>query len=399
MKIYDFVVIGGGVFGVTTALELAKRKHTVALLNPDSIPHHLAASTDISKAVRMEYGTDWEYARMAEESIEGWKHWNTLFNDTLYHEVGFLMLCRQPISSQVQQFERSSYDNLTKAGFNSEILDSEQIGDRFPAFMKDQFSNACFNKHGGYVESGRAIEVLANYAFRKGVEIFEEQTAVEFVIENGRLNAVKTGEGMTFHCGHAIVAAGSGTPKLVPDLAAYMKVTGHPVFWLKPQNPTFFLAESLPVFTADISNTGWYGFPFSPKQGIVKIAKHTNGLKIDPVNDDRRVNDNEVVEMREFVGKYMPGLANAPLVYTRRCLYTDTLDGHFWIDHHPGIAGLSVSSGGSGHGMKMAPVLGIMTADMAEGRESKYSDRYKWRHLDPETLQKEEARFVEKRQL
>lgn len=62
--------------------------------------------------------------------------------------------------------------------------------------------------------------------------------------------------------------------------------------------------------------------------------------------------------MRAFVQMTFPALVNAPLVFTRRCLYTDTLDGHFWIDNHPEIKGLSVGSGGSGHGMKMAPLLG-----------------------------------------
>ena len=89
-----------------------------------------------------------------------------------------------------------------------------------------------------------------------------------------------------------------------------------------------------------------------------------------------------------------PTLADAPLVYTRRCLYTDTLDGHFWIDQHPEIKGLSVSSGGSGHGMKMAPILGEMTADIAEGKTHQFSKRYRWRHLTAETVQVEEARFV-----
>jgi glycine/D-amino acid oxidase-like deaminating enzyme len=70
------------------------------------------------------------------------------------------------------------------------------------------------------------------------------------------------------------------------------------------------------------------------------------------------------------------------------------LDGHFWIDQHPEIKGLSVSSGGSGHGFKMGPVIGEMTADMVEGKEHVFSKRYRWRHLDIETKQCEEARHL-----
>jgi NSS family neurotransmitter:Na+ symporter len=94
-----------------------------------------------------------------------------------------------------------------------------------------------------------------------------------------------------------------------------------------------------------------------------------------------------------------PELIDAPLVFSRRCLYTDTLDGHFWIDNHPEIKGLSVSSGGSGHGLKMAPILGAMTADVVEGKSHEFSERHRWRHLTKDTTQMEEARHVIDRKL
>ena len=103
--------------------------------------------------------------------------------------------------------------------------------------------------------------------------------------------------------------------------------------------------------------------------------------------------------MRSFVKQTFPELYDAPLVFTRRCLYIDTLDGHFWIDRHPKIEGLSVSSGGSGHGLKMAPLLGEMAADIVEGKSHEFSKRYRWRHLTADTSQVEEARYVIDRKL
>ncbi len=391
---YDFLIIGGGVFGITAAVELAKRKYKVGLLNPDSIPHHLAASTDITKAVRMEYGSDKEYFKMAEICIERWHEWNDFFGETLYHEVGFLMLCSGNMDSDQHSFEKHSLHNLKDAGYQTDRLSSKRIHDRFPAVNSDIYVDGNFNPRGGYTESGRTIERLADYARSLGVEIYEGQTVNGFIVEKGRLEAVTTKEGNTYKCGHTIVAAGAATPFLLPELQPYMKSTGHPVFWLKPNDPALFKPSHLPVFTADISNTGWYGFPFLSKKGVVKIAKHTNGVSIHPDKDDRQITDVEVNDMRAFVKSSFQALVSAPLVYTRRCLYTDTLDGHFWIDHHPEVKGLSVSSGGSGHGMKMAPVLGEMTADMAEGKTHMFSERYKWRHLTSETTQVEEARFV-----
>lgn len=394
MAKYDFLIVGGGVFGMTAAVELAQRKHKVGLINPESIPHHLAASTDVTKIVRMEYGTDEEYFLMAEQSIKGWKAWNELFKEKLYHEVGFLMLCQTDISNERHRYEQASCDNLEKHGYPLQRLDAKGLKQRFPAINTTTYVDANFNPHAGYVEASKTVEVLANYARSLGVEIHEGQTAESFIIEKGQLQGVKTREGQTFSCGHAIVAAGVHTHYLLPELKPYIKSTGHPVFWLKPSNSELFQSPNLPVFAADISNTGWYGFPFLPQFGIIKIAKHSSGLHIYPDQDDRHISDSEVNEMRLFLELSFPDLVDAPLVYTRRCLYTDTLDGHFWIDRHPEIKGLSVSTGGSGHGLKMAPILGAMTADAAEGKSHQFSERYRWRHLTCHTNQSEEARYV-----
>ncbi|MDH3651141.1 MAG: FAD-dependent oxidoreductase [Saprospiraceae bacterium] len=399
MKRFDFLIVGAGIFGVSSAIELRKRKYSVALLNPDTIPHHLAASTDISKAVRLEYGSDREYFEMAAICIERWRSWNDLFNADLYNEVGFLMLGKEPLNSPNQSYEKASIHLLKEYGYHTEILDSEEVAERFPALNPTAYQLAHYNRVGGYVESGKVVDTLTSYARELGIEISEHQTVCKLQIRNHQLGSVMTAEGQHYSAGQTIICAGANTPYLLPELKPFMKVTGHPVFHVVPKSTTAYRAPALPVFTADISNTGWYGFPLHPSHGVVKMAKHSKGLELDPISDNRRVTDIEVRDFRDFREVSFPTLAEDPLVFTRRCLYTDTLDGHFWIDQHPEIKGLSVSSGGSGHGMKMGPILGEMTADMAEGIEHRFSRRYRWRELTSQTIQAEEARFVENRML
>src|SRR6059036_2299919 len=88
------IVVGAGINGVTAAIELKKRGHRVILLDPGPLPHPLAASTDISKAVRAAYGADEEYSALAERSIRLWRKWNKEFGVELYREVG-VMFVRQ----------------------------------------------------------------------------------------------------------------------------------------------------------------------------------------------------------------------------------------------------------------------------------------------------------------
>lgn len=392
MKKPDFLIVGAGIFGITTAIQLRKRKYAVAILNPDKIPHPLAASTDISKIVRMEYGSDAFYMKMAAKCIPIWREWNDLLGEKLYHEVGFMLACREPMEQQKKGFEKTSFDNLIAHGYQPERLTGAAISNRFPAFKKETYVDGFYHKKAGFVESGRAIEKLTEYARQIGVSVFEGQTAAELIQSNNQIFGVKTKEGLEFQAGHTIICAGAHTPYLVPDLKPFMKITGHAVFHVKPSQPELFESPNLSVFCADISKTGWYGFPLHPKEKVVKIGNHGIGQDLHPTKDERIVTEGDIQAFRTFLKGTFPSLTHAPIVYTRRCLYCDVLDGHFWIDQHPELKNLTIGTGGSGHGFKMGPMLGTMVANAAEGLDDDWLDRFRWRFLSSETVIEEEAR-------
>src|SRR3989440_8639425 len=116
------IVVGGGINGVTAAIELKKRGHRVMLVDPGPLPHPLAASTDISKAVRAAYGADEDYAALAERSIAVWREWNKNFGIELYHEIGFLFLRQRQM--QPGDFEFESFELLRKRGHKVQRINS-----------------------------------------------------------------------------------------------------------------------------------------------------------------------------------------------------------------------------------------------------------------------------------
>src|SRR5262245_8665251 len=110
------LVIGGGIFGVTTARALAARGIAATVVDA-RIPHPLAESTDISKVVRIDYGADEDYTRLGEQALEGWRSWEAT---QFFHETGVTYLSRGPLAG----FERDSYELLTRRGHRLERLDA-----------------------------------------------------------------------------------------------------------------------------------------------------------------------------------------------------------------------------------------------------------------------------------
>ncbi|HSH01484.1 MAG TPA: FAD-dependent oxidoreductase [Anaerolineae bacterium] len=379
MSISDIHIIGAGIFGVTAALELQQRGHQVTLIDPGPLPHPLAASTDISKVVRLEYGTDEQYMLMVNQAIDGWHNWNEQWAEPLYHQTGVTMLTRQPMAPG--GFEYESYQLMRQHGLTPQRLSADDITHRFPAWQPGAYVDGYFHARGGFAQSGQVVTALLAQAQRIGVQLLAGTTIQQLNIEKNRLTALITTANEKLPLNQALLAAGPWTPYLLPELKAVMRPSGHPVFHLKPANPQLFTPPNFVVFTADITNTGWYGFPLHPSEKVIKIANHGVGQQLHPTSDPRLVTPQDEAHLRAFLATTFPALVDAPIVYTRRCLYCDTLDEHFWIDHHPTIRGLAVASGGSGHGFKFAPILGPLIADMLDHQPNPWLAKFQWRDL------------------
>jgi glycine/D-amino acid oxidase-like deaminating enzyme len=370
-------VIGAGVYGATAALALRRRGYAVTLLDPGPLPHPLAASTDISKVVRMDYGPDSDYFALMERALNGWRRWNRDWPEPLFHEGGVMFLTRAPM--QPGGFEYESHRLLVERGYAVERLDAAAIRRRFPAWSTGAYVDGYYNPVGGFAESGRVVSRLLEEAVHAGVDLRPGATAAGIRTHGGAVTGVDVAGGAAVPAQHVVVAGGAWTHYLLPALSGALRSSGMPVFHLQPDDPELFRAARFPTFGADLSATGYYGFPLHPLQGVVKIGNHGPGRVMHPEARQRAVTPEETEALRDFLRATFPALASAPIVYTRVCLYSDTWDGHFWIARDPDTAGLVVAAGDSGHAFKFAPVLGDLIADALEGQANPWSHKFRWR--------------------
>ncbi len=168
------VVVGGGVFGATAALELRTRGHAVTLVDPGPLPHPDASSTDISKVIRADYGSDVFYARLVRQCIDRWHEWNTEAGRPLYHEAGYLILAREEM--QPGGFEHDSWKVLSELGHPLDRLVPGELSRRFPSWSEERYPDGYYNHRAGWAESGNVVSWLLGKARDAGVQLVEGQT-------------------------------------------------------------------------------------------------------------------------------------------------------------------------------------------------------------------------------
>ena len=370
------IIVGAGINGVTAAIELKKRGHELLLVDQGPLPHALAASTDISKAVRTASGADEDYTALAERSIKLWRKWNEDFGAKLYHEVGVMFVRRREM--EPGDFEYESFKLQQKRGLKVVRMNGSQFWRRFPAWNPELYRDGVLEIEAGYAESGRTVAILIERAKAAGIELYENVTFSRLDERDNRVSGIALDNGQRIAADFVVMAMGAWTPYVLPFTKKFFRATGQPVFHLKPSDPELFAAERFPVFGADITTTGYYGFPIN-RDGVVKIANHGPGREMSPDSAERVVNSADERNLREFLAATFPALADAPIVHTRMCMYCDTHDGHFWIARDPEREGLVLAAGDNGHGFKFAPVLGGIIADAVEGKDNPLLNKFRWR--------------------
>ena len=97
----------------------------------------------------------------------------------------------------------------------------------------------------------------------------------------------------------------------------------------------------------------------------LKLALHKHVVEVDPDNVDRAIQRADEEILTQMLMKYIPDAAGNILTL-KSCLYTNSEDENFIIDHLPGYDNkVTIASGFSGHGFKFASVIGEILADLA----------------------------------
>jgi glycine/D-amino acid oxidase-like deaminating enzyme len=348
----EVAIVGGGVFGLAAALELAARGHRVRLHEADAaLPAARAASNDVSKAWRRIYGaatTTW--APRALDAIARWRSLERRTGRRFVHDTGYLAVAT---TFAPGGFEFDGAAALARLGGPTvEVLAPAAARARFPLFATPDGATALFDPQSGWLDPVEAVRALAQAAAAAGAEI---------------RTAVRIADPAALRADAVLIAAGAWMTKVLGAHAP-------------PATPTLQIerlhrvragtraSAPLPFWSFDIATAGFYGFGgFGERvSDLVKVARHFPGPAVDP-DAERIPPADEVARSDAFVARYLPGLEPAA-AETRTCLYTMSPDGEFVFDAVPGRPGLFVAGCGSGHAFKFGPLLGVWAADAIEGR-------------------------------
>lgn len=218
MQAPDTVVVGGGLIGLLTAVELADRGVKVLVLEKDDIGFEQSGRS--VAAINLPGGdVNGGPQSMLRLSAEQWSSFEDRWHCKIdLNDEGWYILVADAEDEAWLEIERSTWQNT--AGFSeSKTLDAEAARKRFPQ-LEGPFL-ALDARHGGHVDAMMVMNGLRQVASRLGVEIRCGTMTTGFQRRGETITAVKTRAG-SVACGTVIVAAGLWSPYLCDQLGFHI---------------------------------------------------------------------------------------------------------------------------------------------------------------------------------
>lgn len=211
----SYLIVGAGVFGVSTAYHLVKKypDRSITLVDRDAYDaeSRVAASWDWNKVVRADYD-DIVYCQMGLESQDVFKTdplWKPYF-----HETGIYWMCRSDYAQEV-------IDNYKKLGRDADLkavpVDEARklYGGLFEDADYSDVKEVLVNKTSGWAAAGDCLRAVTRECLDLGVKYVTAEVAALQFDQSGRCTGLKTVKGDTLTASNVILSTGAYTPKLL----------------------------------------------------------------------------------------------------------------------------------------------------------------------------------------
>ena len=370
MRTCDVLVVGAGLMGCASALELAKRGYSVLVAERAHAPG-TETTAKSGAIIRAHYGVP-ELVQMALEANKRFQRFGELFGgDAGWTPCGYAVLVDQNDVSTL----KLNIEMHQQLGVEVELLAPDAFGRMAPGVRTNDVALVAWEPNGGYASPAQTVRSFAEGATQHGVQ-FVFGVPVVGAKKEGEGWQVELGDGTQVSCGQVVICTGNwsrGVGELfglhlpVRPMRAQIVVVERPASF-RGMFPVVSDLINLAYFRADGEGGMWVGSSDSADlQDFQAVPVRHGAVEYDPEADARAISDAKSKAALRFEG--VDALDKGGVQRAFCGLYETTPDWQPIIDS---LDSVHVAVGFSGHGFKLATVMGEEMACRVEGADSPF---------------------------
>jgi sarcosine oxidase subunit beta len=372
MQTHDVIVIGAGIAGAATAFFLADRGLDVGLVE---MGHPASGPTGRSSAITHAFYLQSELSRLAIAGVDVLRRIPELTGEAKVHiECGMMWVCGADASSAWKEAAL----RIAREGSAIDEVPLEELESLSPGINLEGIELALWEPAYGYADPYGAANALVKGARQRGAHIHLNTKVREIEVANGKVQGVRLVDGRRLSSPQLVLAAGVWTKPLVAALGYELPIHAerHVMAVLDGKGKA---REYMPFSWCDdlLCN---YARPDGERVILCGVwAGGGTGIRHQTLSRPERVTapesyqedteEQECIDTLSLILPRFPRLAELGVRPGYAGLYDMSPDDNPLIGPIPGINGLTVICGSSGHGFKLGAGVGQEVARLvAEGR-------------------------------
>lgn len=355
----DVVVVGAGIFGTSIAFQLVRRGAGRVVLIDRHGPASGASGRSFEQ-VRRHYSNELTI-RMADRGFEMFANWagEVGVGDPGYVALGYLLLVDEASVDAC----RRNVDLGRRCGVDTRFVTPEEIAAIEPLISLEQVAGGAFEPDGGVIDVRRMILSWLVGAMLAGLVVGFDEPVLAITVDAGKVTGVRTPR-REIAAPVVVNAAGCWAAELVRPLGLDL-----PISFAKIQMAYLRQPAGRPMLRTLVTDSAG-GLVVRPDRGPIALAvayEPGRPLQGHP-DDDAGVEPGYEPFLRSVLEARLPAYRDAEWLGGVAGPYDVTPDWHPILGPAPGIDGLYLAVGWSGHGLKLSPAVGEIVADALLGR-------------------------------
>ncbi len=350
----DAIIIGAGLIGCATAYHLAQRGLKVTVLEKNTVG---SGGTGRSSAIVRQHYSNELTARMALYGLRVFQEFDEkVGGDCDFRPTGWVTIA----SAEDLDGMAANVKLLQSYGIQTELLTADDLKMMVPGLDTSDLVAIVQESESGYADPHLTVTAYAEAARRFGTRIVQDCRVSGIRFAGEQVIGVDTPT-ERFDAPTVVNCAGPWGAQVAEMAGLSVPITCARVQVAVFRRPAEHSAHPVVM---DFIN----GIYLRPETGNISLVGSIDPAEandvVDPDDFPEHASTEFLLEMGEqFIRRYPP-MDMSECLDGYASIYSITPDWHPIIDEVPSGSGCYICSGFSGHGFKLAPAVGLMTADL-----------------------------------
>jgi 4-methylaminobutanoate oxidase (formaldehyde-forming) len=378
---FDVVVIGGGVAGLSTAMQLATRGSTVIVLERERLGN---GSTGRAAGLLGQLRGTAEHTRMLMDGVQIVKDLEQQADVEIFVQTGSLRIAETPERAK----EICDLVEMGKSiGFDIDHMLPVEVAEKLPYMRTDDLIDACYCPTDGHLQPAELVQAYTKVGKKHGVEYRSNCPVEQIMVQGGKVYGVKTAGG-EYHAPVVVNATGPWSYLVagMVDTALPTAAMGHHYLTTRPD-------PGVPVdrMSPAVRDRHHRLYTRPESGGLIVGMYEAEPMEYDaeelPVDFDMSAlkaprDDYNLAMLIHSAQQRFPWINERTPMAITKGIMTFTPDGKPFCGEMPNVQGLYHCAGFSGHGIVQSPAIGVIMAELILNGKATYdidaieADRY-----------------------